>query len=195
MHGSWLARSTVAWGRSSPLRRTVDRVERVTLAVAIGLAVIAVPAAVMAGARVQRAADAVVIAQNAAAHPVTALLLRDAPNPDNDPNAMLGSTHTLGQWHTLSGDVRTGQVDVSPGTSAGTSVPIWINDAGAPIPPPLTDDQAYWRGVVTVIMVLLALLAAITAGFCGVHWLLNRWRLARWAADWREIEPRWSHDR
>lgn len=192
MHGLWLVRSTVAWKRSSPLRRGVDRVERVALAVAIGLAVLAVPVAVLAGAGVQRAADTVAIAQNAAAHPATALLLRDAPDDNTD--AMLGSARTLGEWHTLSGDVRTGQVEVAPGATAGTDVPIWIDEAGRPVAPPLTEDQAYWRGVVTVIMVLLGLFAAITATFCGLRWGLNRWRMARWAADWRSIEPHWSRD-
>jgi hypothetical protein len=192
MHGSWLVRSSVGRRWSSPLRRSVDRVERIALATAIGLAVLAVPVAVLAGAAVQRAGDDVAIAQNATAHPATALLLRDAP--DDNTEAMLGSARTLGEWRTLSGIVRTGQVDVSPGATAGTSVSIWINDAGRPVPPPLTEDQAYWRGVVTVIMVLLGLFAAITATFCGMHWLLNRWRLARWAADWRSIEPHWSGD-
>jgi hypothetical protein len=192
MHGSWLVRSSVGRGRSSPLRRGVDRAERIALAVAVGLAVLAVPVAVLAGAGVQRAADAVAIAQNATAHPVTALLLRDAPYDTT--GAMLGSARTLGEWHTLSGSVRTGQVDVPPGSTAGTSVSIWIDDAGRPVAPPLTEDQAYWRGVVTVIMVLLGLLAAITATFCGLHWVLNRRRLAQWAADWRSIEPHWSGD-
>ncbi len=190
MHGSWLVRSTVAWRRSSPLRRAADRVERIALAVAIGLAVLAVPVAVLTGAGVQRAADAVAITENATAHQVTALLLRDAPSDTTD--AMLGSARTLGEWHPQPGNVRTGQVEVSPGATAGASVPIWINDAGWPVAPPLTEDQAYWRGVVTVIMVLLGLLAAITAAFCGTHWLLNRWRMARWATDWRTIEPHWS---
>lgn len=190
MHASWLVRSTVAWRRSSPLRRTVDRVERIALAVAMALAVAAVPVAVLAGAGVQRSAEAVAIAQNATAHQATAVLLRDAPSDNTD--AMLGSARTTGEWHTLSGIVRTGQIEVAPGATAGTSVPIWINDAGWPVTPPLTEDQAYWRGVVTVIMVLLGLFAAITVAFSATHWLLNRWRMAQWATAWRAIEPRWS---
>ncbi|HEY4022477.1 MAG TPA: hypothetical protein VGM75_27555 [Pseudonocardiaceae bacterium] len=180
MHDSWLA--------SSPLRRTVDRVERAALALAIGLAVAAVPIALLTGAAVHRASDAIVAAENAAAHPATALLLRDAPTD----TAALGAATTLGEWHT-DGTVRTGPVDVMPGATAGTTVSVWLDDAGRPVAPPLTADQAYWRGFVTVVMLLLATFALITSAYLLTHWLCERRRIAEWAADWRAVEPRWTH--
>lgn len=191
MHDSWLARSSVAWGRFSPLRRTVDRIERAALAIAIGLAVVAVPVAVLAGAAVRHAADTIVNTENATTHPATALLLRDAPNtsPDSD----LGAATTLGEWHTPDGAVRTGPVDVSPGMTAGTTVPIWVDGAGRPVAAPLTADQAYWRGVLTVTMVLVAAFTLITVAYLLTHWLCERRRIAEWATEWRLIEPRWTH--
>jgi hypothetical protein len=191
MHDSWLARSSVAWGRFGPLRRTVDRIERAALAVAIGLAVAAVPVAVLAGASVQRAAEAAVNAENATAHPTTALLLRDAPA--NTPDAALGVVSTLGEWHTPGGAVRTGPVEVSPGATTGMTVPIWLNDANRPVAAPLTADQAYWRGVLTVTMLLIAAFTLITIAYLLTHLLCQRRRLAEWAADWLAVEPRWTH--
>lgn len=190
MHGSWLARSSVAWGRSSPLRRTVDRVERGVLAIAVALAVAAVPVAVLAGAAVQQASEIVVIQENATAFPTTALLLQDAPA--NTPGSALGISTALGEWHTQAGTTLTGQVSAPPGTGAGTTVPIWLNAAGRPVEAPLTADQAYWRGVVTVVLVLTIAFTLIAIAYAITHRLLDRRRLAEWEADWRAVEPRWT---
>lgn len=189
MHGSWLTRSSI--GRSSSLRRTVDRLERGVLALAIGLALIAVPVAVLMGAAVQRAGDATVQSENAAAYPTTATLLRDAPATTT--GSMLGTETALGEWHTPGGVVRTGPVPVPPGTTAGATVPVWLNGTGHPVDPPLTADQAYWRGVITVIVLLLAAFILLALGARLAHWLLDRRRLAEWEADWRAVEPRWRH--
>jgi hypothetical protein len=191
MHSSWLARSSVGRGRSSPLRRTVDRLERGVLVLAIVLALLAVPIAVLMGTAVQQAGDATVQAQNAAAYPTTATLLRDAPA--TTPGSMLGVASALGEWHTPAGVLLTGPVPVPPGTTAGARVPVWLNGAGHPVDPPLTADQAYWRGVVTVIAVLLATFILLLIGARVAHWLLDRRRLAEWEANWRVVEPRWTH--
>ena len=158
------------------MHRTVDRIERAALIIAIGLAIVAVPLAVLAGAIVRHAADAIVNAENV--HPTTALLLRDAP--------------TLGEWHTPDGAVHTGPVDAA-GATTGMTVPIWIDNAGRPVAPPLTADQAYWRGVLTVTMVLVAAFTLITIAYLLTRRLCDRRRMAEWAAAWRAVEPRWTH--
>jgi hypothetical protein len=191
MHSSWLARSSVAWGRSSPFRRTVDRIERRVLTVAVALALAAVPVAVLTGAAVQRSADVLVEVQNADAYPTTATLLRDAP--ENSADSTIGVDTTLGEWHTAIGTARTGPVPVPIGATAGTTVRIWLDDAGRVVDPPLTADQAYWRGVVTAVLLLIAAFAVLAAGYWLTHHLLDRRRLAEWEADWRTVEPRWTH--
>ncbi|HEX4222867.1 MAG TPA: hypothetical protein VHZ97_10920 [Pseudonocardiaceae bacterium] len=189
MHDSWPARSSII--RFNPLRRTVDRIERAALAVAIGLAVVAVPVAVLAGATVRHAADATVNLENATTHPATALLLRDAPNTTADSD--LDPAPTLGEWHTPDGAVRTGPVDAPSGTTAGMTVTIWLDGSGQPVSAPLTADQAYWRGVLTVTMLLVAAFAVITIAYLLTHWLCDRRRFAEWSREWTSIEPRWTH--
>jgi hypothetical protein len=186
MHGSWLTRSPVRRGRDSPLRRTVDRVERAVLALAVVLALLAVPVAALVGAAVQRAGDATAQAELATTYPTTAILVHDAQTSD------LGAVTALAQWHTQAGIERTGTVDAPTGSAAGASVPVWLNASGHPVDPPLTEDQAYWRGVITVIALLVGAFTLLAVGCRGARSLLDRRRLAEWEADWRAVEPRWT---
>ena len=187
MHGSWLTRSPVGRGRDDPLRRTVDRVERGVLALAIVLALLAVPVAVLVGAAVQRAGDATAHAEQASAYPTTAILVRDAHTSD------LGVATAVAEWHTQAGTVRTGTIEAPTGSSAGASVPVWLDGTGHPVGPPLTEDQAYWRGVLTVIVLLIGTFTLLTVGCLLARSLLDRRRLAAWEADWLAVEPRWTH--
>lgn len=187
MHGSWLTRSSVGRGRDSPLRRTVDRVERGVLALAIVLALLAVPVAVLVGAAVQRAGDATAHTELAVSYPTTAVLVRDAQTSD------LGVANTLAEWHTQAGMVRTGSIEAPTGSMAGATVPVWLDETGHPVDPPLTEDQAYWRGVITMIVLLIGTFVLLAIGYRVARLLLDRRRLAEWEADWLVVEPRWTH--
>lgn len=187
MHGSWLTRSSAGAGRHSPLRRTVDRLERGALALVIALALLAVPVAVLVGAAVQRSASATAQTELATTHQSTAILRQDARTSD------LGAATALGEWHTRSGIIRTGTIEVPTGSVAGEPVPVWLDDADRPVDPPLTTDQAYWRGVITVIVLLIGTFVLLAIGHRVACLLLGRRRLAEWEADWLAVEPHWSH--
>ncbi|HEY4459382.1 MAG TPA: hypothetical protein VGN81_34030 [Pseudonocardiaceae bacterium] len=182
-----MTRSSVGRKRDSPLRRTVDRVERGVLALAIVLAILAVPAAVLVGAAVQRAGETTAQAQLATTYPTTAILVRDAQTSD------LGVATAVGEWHTQAGIVRTGTIDAPAGSVAGASVQVWLDQTGRPVDPPLTEDQAYWRGVITVIVLLIGTFILLAIGCRVARLLLDRRRLAEWEADWLAVEPRWTH--
>jgi hypothetical protein len=169
------------------LRRTVDRVERGVLALAVLLAALSVPLVVLVGAAVQRAADATARAELASTYQTTAILVRDARTSD------LGVTTAPGEWRTQARTIRTGTIDVPTGARAGATVPVWLDYAGRATDPPLTIDQAYWRGVLTVIMLLIGTFTLLAIGARTVHWMLDRRRLAEWEADWQAVEPRWTH--
>lgn len=196
MNGWRIVRTPVALGRKlslgrNALRRPVDRMESVALLAAIVVVLLSVPLALMAGTAVQRANLTEIAAQTGTTHQTTALLVKDTlANAGLD--AGLGNEAALGRWRTPSGAERTGQVLAIPGEKAGTPVTVWINDAGQAVDQPLTADQAYWRGVIADIMILLGVVLAIGGALAVVRWRLNRRRYVAWDADWRETEPRWT---
>lgn len=187
MHGSWLTPSSAGRGRDSPLRRTVDRVERGVLVSVVLLALLAVPVAVLVGAAVRRSADATAETELASSYQTTALLTRDAQTSD------VGVTTAPGTWHTRTGSTETGVVDAPAGAHAGDTVPVWLDRAGHPVDPPLTTDQAYWRGVLTVIVLLIGAFTLLAIGALVAHRLLDRRRFAEWETDWQSVEPHWTH--
>src|SRR5205807_137739 len=105
----------------------------------------------------------------------------------------LGVATALGEWHTRAGTVRTGTVAVPAGSKAGAAVPVWLDQTGRPVDPPLTADQAYWRGVVTVVVLLIGTFVLLAIGCRVARLVFDRRRLAEWAADWCAVEPRWTH--
>jgi hypothetical protein len=196
MNGWRIVRAPVAWGRKlglgrNALRRPVDRLESVALVAAIAVALLSVPFALMAGTAVQRANLAEMATQTATNHQTTAVLVQDAP-ANSGLDAGLAKEAALGRWRTPSGVERTGQVLAIPGEKAGTPVTVWINDAGQSVDQPLTPDQAYWRGVIAAIMIMVGAVLALGGALAVVRWRLNRRRYSAWDADWRDTEPRWT---
>lgn len=196
MNGWRIVRIPVALGRRlgvgrNPLRRDVDRVESIAVLIAIVLAAIAVPFVLMTGSAIHRANLAQVAAQTANAHQTTAVLLQDAPYTTGLDAGMSKET-VPGSWHTPDGAVLTGQVVAIPGEKAGTKVAVWTDNSGRQVDQPLTEDQAYWRGVLADIVIMFGVVCVLGCALGVVRWRLNRRRYAAWDADWSETEPRWT---
>lgn len=183
-----LARSV--WGRN-PLRRHTDRIEGATVTAALVLALVSVPVATSVGVAVYHHELVVSAQQTAASRPTTAVLLQDT-SITVDPGRMTIKVPVLAQWSSLSSVRHTGVVQASEGTLAGSPVPIWTNAAGAQVNPPLSADQAWARGGLTAMMVLLLTLALLAGAVAAVHWGLNRRRFADLDAEWRQVSPRWT---
>ena len=99
------------------------------------------------------------------------------------------------RWQAPNGRVVTGQVFVPSGAAAGSTVMVWVNEAGQLTESPLNASQVTSRaelseglGVAGLAMVLLLI-------GCLVRWVLDRRRLAAWDADWLATGPRWSSRR
>jgi hypothetical protein len=175
----------------SPLRRPIDRTERrVRLAVLL-VAVTLIPLALAVGrdARQQGLDRAATEAADRTA--VTAVLLVDAPLLDNDAQTAT-RLPVPARWAAPNGTQHTGPVPAWPGAWAGTTETVWVNDTGALVAPPLTTDQAYWRGILSTLMVLVCIVAATVALLAGLHWRFNRRRYALWDSEWRQIGPHWT---
>jgi hypothetical protein len=124
--------------------------------------------------------------------PVPAVLLRAAPGPlmsDHGANTWL--TWEPARW-TVAGAPHAGEIPATSGTSAGSTVPVWLDRAGRVRTPPLTAAQASGR-VLVAASIALAALAVLLAGLILLgRGLLNRRRIASWEADWRSVGPQWS---
>jgi hypothetical protein len=124
-------------------------------------------------------------------HRVPAVLLQGAPGPmmsDNGANSWL--VWTPARW-TAGGRAHVGSIPAPAGTSAGSTVPVWLNRAGN-VQVPLTTAGARDRIIIAGALVL-AVLAALLAGLTLLsRRMLDRMRLAGWEAAWLSVGPQWS---
>ncbi len=185
---SSLARS-VGWGRN-PIRRSSDRLEGIALLAALALAVAAVPLAMAIGAWSYQHNLAVSAEQTAAGRPVAATLTHDAPVTFQGESVI--QVPVRARWTYPPGSRHTGVVKGAEGSRAGTTVRIWTTPTGALTNAPLSPDQAWTRGGMTVIATMGGVLALLAAAVAFVHWRLNRKRYAAWDAEWQRIAPRWN---
>lgn len=179
----------------NPLRRPSDLIEAWLLPAVIAVFLIVSPLLV-------GAASAWVHNDNAAAkqaqrswHRVTAVLLQAAPGPlMSDNGANTWTTWTPARW-TADGRPHVGQVPAAAGSSAGSTVSVWLDRVGNVQAPPLNAVQIRNRVVLAAVVALTALAVFLTAVTMIARRLLDRMRLAGWAADWLSVGPQWSRRR
>ncbi len=177
---------------SGPLKRASDRAEvlaRVLLvtvvltAVAVGLAV-----ATATGTSTQSVADA----QSASRYRVTATLTEDpAAGSGGSEHAGVDAAVTA-QWTAPSGRAREGVIDVPVGARAGSTTSIWVDQEGDVTTRPLDGSDVAARAIVYGFSTFIGISALAVLAYLGLHSLLERSRLRRWAADWAVVEPVWS---
>ena len=188
----WFARR--AGLAPTPLRRPVDRVDNLIMAVAVLLAVAAIPFAVMVGRITYQSNLDTAAAQAASRTQITAVLVQDAPSATQVPGVVTTTT-ALARWQWPAGTMRTGMVPATPGDPVGTRETIWVDQQGQVTPAPLTGDQAGSRGIITAILAWLGVVTVLTLLAGLAHWQLNRRRFAAWAAEWKHIGPQWTNHR
>jgi hypothetical protein len=173
----------------NPLRRGSDRAETAMLGALLAAFLAGAPlAAHTAGSWIHAVSTREAQAQQAALHQVQATLLQ-AVTPGSIGE---GGAEADARWKAPDGHVRTGQIFVPSGTPAGTTVLVWVNQAGRLTDPPLQHSQVMGRTVMAqaAAVGILAVTLIIAGG--AVHWTLERRRLAAWDAEWLAIEARWS---
>jgi hypothetical protein len=78
------------------------------------------------------------------------------------------------------------------GTTAGSTVPVWVDRAGQLTDPLLGPTQLATRACLAGEVAVGILAIALIAVGRLVRWILDRRRMAAWDADWLVTEPRWS---
>ncbi|MER5202157.1 hypothetical protein [Streptomyces sp. NPDC002825] len=175
------------------LRRPCDRT-RTRWHVGLALAVlIALICGAIAGARMW--SDAARTARDEAAHrhETTATTLARATSAPTA--ARFGTPTTLvdASWRAPDGTPRTGKVAVQPRSAEGTTVPIWVDDAGVITRAPRSTTEGHFAAVAGGTLVAGAL-AATAAGVVGLR--LRRTEAATlddWGSEWAVVEPLWTH--
>jgi len=173
----------------NPLRRGSDRAETAMLGVLLAAFLAGAPfAAHAAGSWTYATSVREAQAQQATLRQVPATLLQAAaPWNIGEPGAEADA-----RWTAPDGQERTGQIFVSSGAPAGSTVMVWVNQAGQLTDSPLDASQVANRADLSEVLAVagLALALIVTGGL--VHWALGRRRLAAWDADWLATGPRWS---
>jgi hypothetical protein len=173
----------------NPLRRTSDVVEAWLLPAVIAVFLILSPFVAGTAAAAVRADNAAAQRATQSWHRVPAVLLRAAPGPMWSGNTWL--VWTPARW-TAGGRPRTGDVPAPGGTKAGATVRVWLDRAGNVQVPPPTPAYARDRVMVGMLIAVIALALLLAGLTLLIRRILDRRRLAGWAAAWLSVGPQWS---
>jgi hypothetical protein len=140
-------------------------------------------------------------AQNAAAwqaqhswHSVPAVLTQSAPGPAfPDGGANSWTVWIPARW-TASGRTHVGNVPATSDTRAGSTVRVWLDQAGQ-VREPLSLAAADVHDLTTVAISVTALVLLLAAAILVTRRVLDRRRLAGWATGWMSVGPQWSGQR
>jgi hypothetical protein len=194
---TWLGR----WLRGqrpdrNPLRRGSDRAETAMLGVLLAMFLAGVPFAVhlagnwtYAGSVRQQQVD------RATLHQVPATLLQAIPDPPGYANMPGTAPVVKARWKAPDGQVRTGELYVPGGAKVGSTITVWVNQAGQLTDPPLQSYQVASRADLNETLAVATLAAALILVAWLGRWALDKRRLAAWDADWLATGPRWSPQR
>jgi hypothetical protein len=177
---------------ANPLRRRTDKIATWLMAqflvvVLIGAPLFAIAAftwAARAGAAEQRA--------ERSWREVPAVLLRSVPVPDSFAGSVFGYSWVPARWTAPNGKVRSGDIPVEVGLTAGRKVRLWVDAAGTPTDLPLTHRAVAARAATAAAAATAALLIVFSSLALIVRWLLDRRRLADWELAWAIVGPQWT---
>jgi len=175
----------------NPLRRGSDRAETVVLATLLTAFLAGAPfAAHAAGSWATASSAREARAQQASLTQVTATLLKNAVVRSGYGSA--AGAVADARWRAPDGQVRTGAVAVTAGAAGGSTVRIWVDQAGRLASAPLTRDQVAGRAQFVAGAAVTCLAAVLAVAGWLTRRALDRRRLARWDAEWLANGPRWS---
>jgi hypothetical protein len=174
----------------NPLVRRSDRLEGAFLAVAVLLALLAVPLVMALGQADVAMEVAASETQTSARHQVTATVLKAAPQPAavGDGAPITQNSRVTAGWRLPNGSPRTGVVTVPAGdATVGSQTPIWLDHKGKQTSAPLTHSDAVTNGVLVGAFAWLCTIALLAGAYWVARQVLDHHRAARWAAEWQQF--------
>jgi hypothetical protein len=175
----------------NPIRRPSDRAEAILRIVGfVTLTVIAPLLAWLVGRDTYQDGVRVERQERALRQHVTATLLQRADA--SQPPAANPTVLVSASWTLPDGVTRAGWVAVKAGTTAGATVPVWVDTSGLPTTAPRPHDETVAQTAATVALVPLVVAVGVFATQLLVRLLLDRYRIRQWQAGWSQIEPLWT---
>ena len=74
----------------------------------------------------------------------------------------------------------------------GSLTAVWIDKAGRLTAPPLSRTDVVDRVMEVVAVIAAALVLLLSAISWAASLVMDRYRLARWEAEWLAVEPQWT---
>ena len=182
----------------NPMRRTTDRIQALLRAVLLVLLVLGGPVATAyAGHAVYISGSRTGRAQAAAWHRVPAVVLHVTriASAWRHPVSPGGPAALSVRWTTPQGSSRTGEITGGPDAAPGSMMTVWIDKAGRLAHPPLPRADVVAHMIAAMAVTALALTVLLCAACRVASLVLDRYRLARWEADWLAVEPEWTKKR
>jgi hypothetical protein len=181
--------------RPHPLRRGVDVVQAwLSLTAVLALLLAAPLAAWAAGDTAYRSAmDAAREATRDRVR-VDAVLLEDSFTYTSATRTVTSAEQLQveARWYGRDAAPHVGKIVPETEGRAGSHVPLWIDKAGNPVAPPLSEQQITERTLAIGFTTLLASAVLIAVLWLFCRHLLDRHRMALWEIAWAATEPRWS---
>jgi hypothetical protein len=191
---SWPAR--LVRGRRldrNPLRRGSDRAETVVAGVLLAGFLAAAPfAAHTAGSWAYATSAREAQAQRATLRQVPATLMQVPAPAASYPVAGTVPLGVRARWRAPDGQEQAGELVVPAGATAGSTVPVWVDQGGRLAGPPLSRVQLVTRVQLARELAAGALAVALVTAAWLTRRLLDRRRMAAWDADWLATGPRWT---
>ena len=177
----------------NPLRRASDRAETAILAVLAITFLAAAPFTAQASAAWAHAsARQAQLSEQASRHQVPAVVLKTDSSVQSSGGYAALLTQARARWTAPDGRVVTGEIPVSLGTTAGTTVRVWTTSDGQLADPPVQDSQV--TGTTGFAGALGVIALGVLLGITGMvaRRALDKRRMAGWDAEWRATGPRWT---
>jgi hypothetical protein len=178
----------------NPLRRTADRIEAALIVGLVTAFLVGAPiAASAAGHWVRASGLGAARQQEAAFYRVPAVLLQASPRTIG--LGYWGPPKVRARWTAPDGSQHTGEVAVSGGARAGSTVMVWADGTGQLTGPPLRRAQVDFGADLSAAIAIVVLALALMCARALARRALDRRRLAAWEADWSATGPQWTSRR
>ncbi|MEU0250162.1 hypothetical protein ABZ192_38850 [Streptomyces sp. NPDC006235] len=177
--------------RRNPLKRRADRVEAW---VVLGVWMLTVFVAVLAGLTVGRSVEDGLARERVEWRPLAARLAERAPGtaPENGDVSRAEHVWAEARWTAADGSSHSGQVRVLQGSRAGSPVTVWTDREGRQVNRPVTESQARIRASLIGGVAAFCAATAPLAGGRVVRRRLERRRMDQWDAEWSRFGPLWG---